>query len=101
MKLITANQVARRLGVRVETIYRYVRDGKLPSMRVGGRWKFSLPDIEKALRSGNGKRGSGRKRVLDPNDDPILRVIGIGSDGHLAEDIDHHLYGSARDSVRG
>ncbi len=100
MILLTATQVARRLRVRVETIYRYVRDRKLPATRVGGQWRFSPSEIEKALRRGNGERRPRRRKDLDPNDDPILKVIGIISDGHLAEDIDHHLYGFPRDRVR-
>jgi len=33
------------------------------------------------------------KTALDPDRDPFLDVIGIGSDGTLSQDIDEQLYG--------
>jgi len=33
----------------------------------------------------------------DAGENPFLKVIGIGSDGHLAEGIDEYLYGDRKD----
>jgi len=44
------------------------------------------------------RRPRGRKQTRKPRwwkdeDDPLLKVSGIGHDGELAKDIDKHLYG--------
>ncbi len=43
--LLTVQQVMERLQIADETVYRYIRQGKLKAIRVGGLWRVS----EKAL----------------------------------------------------
>jgi excisionase family DNA binding protein len=37
-QLITTEEVAKRLGTNVDTIRRWVRDGRIPAIRMGGRF---------------------------------------------------------------
>jgi excisionase family DNA binding protein len=45
-KLLTIDEVSRRLSVSVSTVRRIVRDGTLPAYRVGGRLRFKLHEVE-------------------------------------------------------
>ena len=38
---LTIEDVAKRFGVNVTTVYRLVRRGKLPAFKVGNQWRFS------------------------------------------------------------
>lgn len=47
-KLLDLNQVAERLGVCYDTAWDFVKSGKLPSVRLGGRRKIQVreQDVE-------------------------------------------------------
>lgn len=49
-EFFTAGEVAQRLRVSVQTVYRYAEDGTLPSIRVGGLVRFPSEAIEAKLR---------------------------------------------------
>ena len=54
--LLTARQLAERLNLPIESIWKLARDGRFPSYKVpGGRSlrRFSWPEIESVLRGGN------------------------------------------------
>ena len=38
---LTIQEVAKRFGVNVTTVYRLVQHGKLPAFKVGNQWRFS------------------------------------------------------------
>jgi excisionase family DNA binding protein len=38
---LTVDDVARRFGVNVTTVYRLVQRGKLPAFKIGKQWRFS------------------------------------------------------------
>ena len=40
-QLLTPNQVAERLQLSVRTVYAWLRDGRLPGIRLGRRWRVS------------------------------------------------------------
>ncbi len=46
MKLYSAPEVASMLGVKVDTLYRYARKGKLRALKIGKLWRFAMADIE-------------------------------------------------------
>lgn len=78
-RALTLHQAADRLGVHYMTAYRYVRTGRLPASRHGGRWHVAAADLEAFQRQGAsppptagglGGRGGGdaeryRARLLD------------------------------------
>ncbi len=52
-KLLTADQLAREIGVSKDTIRDWARGGKIPEIRVSHKIRrFWLPDVVKALRKG-------------------------------------------------
>ena len=38
---LTVDEVAKRFGVNVTTVYRLVKQGHLPAFKVGNQWRFS------------------------------------------------------------
>jgi len=51
-ELYTIQQVMSRLQVADETVYRYIRSGKLKAIRVGGLWRVSKEALEEFLNGG-------------------------------------------------
>ena len=47
--LLTTEEVAARLRVGVETIWRYLRSGMLPGIRLGKYWRIRKADLEAFL----------------------------------------------------
>jgi excisionase family DNA binding protein len=45
-ELMTTSEVLRYLRVTPRTVYRLIREGDLPAVRMGGRWRFRRVDIE-------------------------------------------------------
>ena len=45
-QFLTVEEVARRFGVNVTTIYRLVHQGKLPAFKLGNQWRFSEARLE-------------------------------------------------------
>ena len=43
---LTIQEVARRFGVNVTTVYRLAKQGKLPAFKVGNQWRFSEARLE-------------------------------------------------------
>lgn len=37
---LTVEEVARRFGVNVTTVYRLVKSGKIPAFKIGNQWRF-------------------------------------------------------------
>jgi excisionase family DNA binding protein len=45
-ELMTTREVLQYLRVTPRTVYRLIREGDLPAVRMGGRWRFRRVDIE-------------------------------------------------------
>jgi len=45
-RMLSIEEVARRLGVHFSTVYRLTREGVLPGLKVGGQWRFSKQMLE-------------------------------------------------------
>ena len=43
---LTIEDVAKRFGVNVTTVYRLVQHGKLPAFKIGNQWRFSETRLE-------------------------------------------------------
>lgn len=50
-KPLTANEVARRLGVSRATVYRWASEGTLASVRIGGTVRFNAEDVDALLQT--------------------------------------------------
>jgi excisionase family DNA binding protein len=43
---LTVDDVAKRFGVNVTTVYRLVQRGRLPAFKIGNQWRFSQTRLE-------------------------------------------------------
>lgn len=59
---MTLQEAAESLGVHYMTVYRYVRQGRLPGVRQGTEWRLRRDDVN-ALRSGGGRSRRGERRT--------------------------------------
>ena len=92
-RLMTAKEVARRLGLSLGTVYTMAREGKIPTIRVGrGRTlRFDLDEVKRALA---GAPPPGAAGPTEP--DPLLAIHELAAETgikDLAEHHDHYLYG--------
>jgi len=57
-RLLTCSEVAQWLNMDEATVQRMSRDGKLPSVKIGGRYRFRRADLEdwlnRQMTKGNG-----------------------------------------------
>lgn len=88
--VLTVDEVARYLRVNRNTVYRKVREGRLPGVKVGRAFRFLRPEIESFLRRGPLLRAGARASAGKA--DPFLKVIGRAEHGSLASDLDDEIY---------
>src|SRR5215207_7435648 len=85
---LTTEEVLECLQVNLRTVYRLIKAGKIPAVRVGRQWRFRKRDIDAWLetqrpRSGRQSHGStrgalpvgGRARVLVVDDEETIRDL--------------------------
>ncbi len=56
--LMTVEEVAKYLAVTERTIYRLVKEGRLPAYRVGGQWRFKVAVLEEWMRKPHSVEGA-------------------------------------------
>src|SRR5687767_13605594 len=109
---LTTEEVLEYLQVNLRTVYRLIKAGKIPAVRVGRQWRFRKKDIDAWLDSqrsrsdaGSGMSAvatrDGRHRVLVVDDEPSIRDL-LAKTLALAEyDVDTATDGaSALDRLR-
>ena len=59
LELLTAQEVATKLKVKINTVYRWINTGQLPAVRAGELWRVYETELEAFLRRHklNGKGG--------------------------------------------
>jgi excisionase family DNA binding protein len=76
---LTTEEVLDYLQVNLRTIYRLIKAGKLPAVRVGRQWRFRKKDIDAWLVSNrSGIKGDGapsRSRILIVDDEQAVRDL--------------------------
>lgn len=76
---LTTEEVLDYLQINLRTIYRLIRLGKLPAVRVGRQWRFRRQDLDVWLRKNRGADGPAvtplRARVLVVDDDDAVREL--------------------------
>ena len=50
-EILTTKELAGYLKLTEVTIYKYVKEGKIPACRVGSRWRFDKNKIDERLKS--------------------------------------------------
>jgi excisionase family DNA binding protein len=76
---LTTEEVLGYLQINLRTVYRLIKAGQIPAVRVGRQWRFRRPDIEAWLAARNeaGRDPVTRPRVLVVDDDPsVLELLG-------------------------
>lgn len=58
-KVLTVDEAAKELGVSRNLIYRQVRAGTIPSVRLGDRWLISRISLDRFLEGAQGKSAKG------------------------------------------
>ena len=66
-QLLTPNQVAHRLQLNLSTVYTWLRDGRLPGIRLGNRWRVS-EDALKGLGTGGARARLAPKAPVPTHD---------------------------------
>jgi excisionase family DNA binding protein len=84
---LTTEEVLEYLQVNLRTIYRLIKAGKIPAVRVGRQWRFRKRDIDAWLESQRPRQGRagtpaaraaaapGRPRVLVVDDESAIRDL--------------------------
>ena len=68
VETMSAEEVADLLKVTQPTVYRWAKEGVLPSKRLGRTLRFSRTDVEKMVQDGDGSRP-------EPTDDELVNLI--------------------------
>jgi excisionase family DNA binding protein len=80
---LTTDEVLEYLQVNLRTVYRLIKAGKLPAIRVGRQWRFRPSDIDawlesqraRAPRRGSDDAAAARRRVLVVDDEEAIRDL--------------------------
>src|SRR5262249_31862390 len=84
---LTTEEVLEYLQVNLRTVYRLIKAGKIPAVRVGRQWRFRKRDIDAWLDSQRSRSrqstsptsrpasGSSRRRVLVVDDEASIRDL--------------------------
>lgn len=59
---VSVEQIAEHLGVRRDSIYRWIDSKGLPAHRIGRLWKFKASEVDDWVRSGGARGEEASKR---------------------------------------
>lgn len=77
--VMTIDEVARYLRVARSTVYRQAREGRIPTRRVGRRWRFSRRAIDRWLQAQGGPP-------------PVLKYAGVFRKDETLDEIVAEIY---------
>src|SRR5918993_5408785 len=74
---LTTEEVLEYLQVNLRTVYRLIKAGKLPAVRVGRQWRFRKKDIDAWLvaNRSSGRADNARPRILVVDDEEAVRDL--------------------------
>ena len=49
---LSVNEIADHLGIKRDTLYKWISDKKMPAHRIGRLWKFKKYEVDEWVRSG-------------------------------------------------
>ncbi len=74
-RMMKAEELSSMFSVPMRTILRLAKEGKVPAIKIGGRWRFDRDVIEQWMQDSTSYRGRGKVLVVDdmPGDRQALR----------------------------
>jgi excisionase family DNA binding protein len=82
-ELWNVERVAEHLGLSVRTVYQMARDGRIPTVRIGGRWRFRPEDVDAWLADGvrKGRGASAQETLPEPAPlDVVAAAVSLHAD---------------------
>jgi excisionase family DNA binding protein len=49
---LSVDEIAEHLGIKRDTVYRWVNDRQMPGHKIGRLWKFNKKEVDEWVRSG-------------------------------------------------
>lgn len=76
-RLLTTDQVLEYLNLNLKTVYRLIKSGKLPAVRVGRQWRFKKRDLDAWLSGAQpaGRAPTARHSLLVVDDEEAVREL--------------------------
>ncbi len=76
-RLLTTDQVLEYLNLNLKTVYRLIKSGKLPAVRVGRQWRFKKRDLDAWLAGAQpaGTSATHRHSLLVVDDEEAVREL--------------------------
>ncbi|MCK4354257.1 MAG: helix-turn-helix domain-containing protein, partial [Dehalococcoidia bacterium] len=71
-QLMTVEELAEYLRITKRTIYRLLKKGNIPAVKVGHKWRFDKETIDNWLHP---KMESEKVRILVIDDDPVIGLL--------------------------
>lgn len=65
---LSADEIAKHLGVGKNTIYRWISERGMPAHRVGRLWKFQQNEVDVWIRAGHASETEGANEKPEDND---------------------------------
>lgn len=59
---LSVDEIAEYLGIRRDTVYKWIERKEMPAHKVGRLWKFKAEEIDEWVRSGRAKRSDAKRR---------------------------------------
>jgi excisionase family DNA binding protein len=75
-RLLTTEEVLDRLQLNIRTVYRLIKAGKLPAVRVGRQWRFRSRDVEAWIAKG----GAVPDDAPEPRTPELFRILVVDDD---------------------
>ena len=58
---LSVDEISTHLGVKRDTVYKWISKKAMPAHKIGRLWKFKLDEIDHWVRAGNANDSSGQK----------------------------------------
>jgi len=55
---LSGDEIAAYLGIKRDTVYKWIAEKGMPAHRIGRLWKFRKEDVDQWVKSGGAKEGS-------------------------------------------
>ena len=59
-QVMTVKDVASYLDVHPMTIYKYVKDGRIPAFKIGNSWRIRKDSMQKWIKQNENRNGGGK-----------------------------------------